>query len=268
MLRPWILALGLVAFALASDVSQVLAQQSSSARPWLGVGFLQTNRGVLIDEVIPDSPADIAGILVDDVVYAIDGYATPSTRSLVEAIQKHEVGDEVVVSLHRKGRAITLKAELTHFLEPPELLRRRLVDKPAPGFSLPVLHGKASGSLEELQGTVVVLEFWSGWCPICTTSFETLANLQADYIGELVVLTVTADHESQIKRFLATNSMPLPVLHDPRRQTHQAYHYEQIVPTVVVIGRDGLVRYADTGNDLNMDSVVLSAKRAVRELPH
>lgn len=262
------MALGLLAAAPATGSFDAAAQSVERAKPWLGVGFMQANRGVLIDEVIPDSPADIGGVIVGDVVQAIDGIATPSTRSLVALIQKHTVGDEVVVSVRRKGRALTIRAELTHFLEPPELLRRRLVDKPAPGFSLPVIHGKTIGELEKHQGKVVVLEFWSSWCAVCRASFEPLANLQAENIGELVVLGITADHETQLSRFLANTSLPIPVLHDPKRTVHQAYHYDQKVPTVVVIGRDGLVRYADTGTELNMDSIVLSAKRAVRELGH
>ncbi len=240
--------------------------QASDTKPWLGIGFRGSAGGVIVDEVIPDSPADIAGILVGDVVVAVGRSPTRMPNRLVSAIQKYSVGDQTVVSVRRKGKLLRLHAELASFLSPAELLRRRLVDRDAPSFSLPVVHGEAEGDLEKLRGKVVVLEFWSSWCGPCKASFEPLANLEAAHLGELVVLTITADQDSQLTRFHSGYAMPLPVLHDPERRVHQAYHYEQSLPTIIVIGRDGLVRYADTGSSLNLDSVLLSAKRAVREL--
>ncbi len=260
------MALGVTAKAQSVVVKKSSAARSGDAKPWLGVGFRGSAGGVLVDEVIPDSPADIAGILVGDVVVAVGAIGIRMPNHLVSSIQKYSVGDGVVVSVRRKGRLLRLKTELASFLSPAELLRRRLVDRDAPVFSLPVVHGEAEGDFTQHSGKVVVLEFWSSWCAACKASFEPLANLEAAYLGELVVLTITADRDSQLARFHSGYAMPLPVLHDPERRVHQAYHYEQSVPTIVVIGRDGLVRYADTGSTLNLDSVLLSAKRAVREL--
>ncbi len=258
-------ASGAIVQAQGTSVRQPPRAAAAPAKPWLGIAFGQGPRGVLIDEVIPDSPADVAGILVGDVVTAVGDRRTPTSNALLDAVQAHAVGDQVLVVLRRHGRALSLQAELTTRLEPAELLRRRLVDKVAPEFSLTAIHGLIKGDLSLHRGKVVVLEFWSGGCKVCTESIEPLANLQAENLGDLVVLGITSDHESRIQRFLSNNSMPISLLSDQDWRVHRLYRFEGIVPTVVVIGRDGLVRYADTGSEINMDSVVLSAKRAVRE---
>tara|TARA_R110002073_G_scaffold218689_1_gene378963 strand:+ start:121733 stop:122545 length:813 start_codon:yes stop_codon:yes gene_type:complete len=261
------LALALVAIQVVS--SQITFAQGSpraDARPaWLGVALVQAMGGVRIEEVIRDSPADVSGIRAGDIVVAVAGKSTPTPQSLTAAVLEHAVGEEISVRLSRAGKIMQFEAHLTERLDPGELLRRRLVDLQAPEFFLRVLHGKASGELKQERGKVVVLAFLTGWCKVCKESIEPLANLQADAPGELVVLGITSELEAQATRFLASNSLPFSLLLDPQTSVHQAYRYDSNVPTMVVIGRDGLVRYADTGDDLDMDAIAMHAKRAVRE---
>lgn len=265
-----LLALALVAIPTFATY-EVSAQRTptTTARPaWLGVAFVPAMGGVRIDEVIRDSPADLSGIRAGDVVVALAGHRTPTPTSLTAAVLDHDVGDTVSVQIRRAGKVVQVEAALTERLTPGELLRRRIVNLAAPVFSLGVIHGKANGNLQEHQGNVVVLAFLSGWCKLCKESIEPLANLQADALGELVVLGITGDQEDQLSRFVTSHSLPLPMLHDPQLRVHQAYRYDGRVPAIVVIGRDGLVRYADIGDELDMDAIVMHAKRAVRESKH
>lgn len=267
MLGRFFLALALVAIqGVSSPIAFGQNSSRAAARPaWLGVALVQAMGGVRINEVIRDSPADVSGIRAGDIVVAVAGKSTPTPQSLTAVVLEHAVGEEVSVRLRRAGKIMQLEAHLTERLDPGELLRRRLVDRQAPEFFLRVVHGKATGELEDERGKVVVLAFLSGWCKVCKESIEPLANLQADAPGELVVLGITSDLEAQTTRFLAANSLPFSLLLDPQTSVHQAYRYDGNVPTIVVIGRDGLVRYADTGDDLDMDAIALHAKRAVRE---
>ncbi len=258
------MALALVAIQAFS--SGPADAQSTTPRPaWLGVAFVPAVGGVRVDEVIRDSPADVSGIRRGDIVLAVGGKATPTPQRLTAAVLEHAVGEEVSVRVRRAGRVMQLKAHLTERLNAGELLRRRLVDLEAPEFSLGVVHGKANGNLQEQQGKVVVLAFLTGWCKLCKESIEPLANLQADAPRELVVLGITSEQKAHVDRFVASHSLPLPLLHDRHNQVHQAYRHEGSGPTIVIIGRDGLVRYADTGDGLDMDAIVMHAKRAVRE---
>jgi len=258
----------LLAFVALGAHGSVHAQtaHAPSPKPWLGVVYEPGAAGLRISEVIPDSPADMAGIQIGDVVRAVSGHPTLLPNMLYATIQKFSVGDEVVVSLRRNGRPLDVRAELSNFLSPADLLRRRLVDQRAPEFFLKAAYGKSSGELAAFRDKVVVIEFWSSSCSLCQRTIEDLANLQADARDDVVVLAITSDSEAQIRRFTEKFSMPIPILRDPQRIVHTAYHYENLIPTVVVIGRDGQVRYADTGSSLNMANVLLFAKRAVREL--
>ena len=62
-----ILCLGVVS-ASAGRESRALAAPSDAApvKPWLGVGIEQGYRGVRIVEVVPDTPADIVGLVLGD----------------------------------------------------------------------------------------------------------------------------------------------------------------------------------------------------------
>ena len=68
--------------------------------------------GVLIAEVLDDSPAEEAGLEDGDVVTAIDGEEMDSVKELVEAIRDRSPGDEVRIDILRDGRRRTVKAEL------------------------------------------------------------------------------------------------------------------------------------------------------------
>jgi cytochrome c biogenesis protein CcmG/thiol:disulfide interchange protein DsbE len=259
----------LIALALAGGyVGSAMAntpQVMEEPPPWLGVGFANGKMAVRVTEVIRDTPADIAGIAPHDVIVALDGKPVKDGNDLVNSILAHRVGDRVLVSVSRRGRLLKMFTELTGKLDPRELIQRRLVDKEAPPFSLSRMHGKNLGDLGRLRGKVVLLEFWSTSCAQCQETFESLASLEAETFGEVAVLTITPDATPTFNRFLKSYSMPLTVLHDPNSRLKQVYKVEEMGPTIVLIGRDGIVRHADTGPELNLDDLLLEARRAARE---
>ena len=65
---------------------------------------LDDDEGVLIDEVVPDSPAAAGGIEAGDVIVAIDGYEVAGTRGLTKVIHRFEPDDEVEITVLREGR--------------------------------------------------------------------------------------------------------------------------------------------------------------------
>jgi hypothetical protein len=61
--------------------------------------------GVMVSKVVDDSGAFRAGVLVGDIVTAVDSDAISSARGLQRAIRKHEEGDSVTLEIWRDGRA-------------------------------------------------------------------------------------------------------------------------------------------------------------------
>ncbi len=67
-----------------------------------------------------------------------------------------------------------------------------MLGRPAPAWTLLEAYGDVT-SLSELEGKVVVLDFWATWCPWCIKSFPAIRDLLRDYEEQgLVVVGVTA----------------------------------------------------------------------------
>ena len=99
----------------AEHVIEGLIRHGHITRPWLGVSLytvdpsiaaekeLQVDRGALIMEVVPDSPADIAGLNRDDVIIRFNDREIITADDLILAIQNCEVGENVEITFVRGG---------------------------------------------------------------------------------------------------------------------------------------------------------------------
>ena len=82
---------------------------------FLGVGLAARDdcgQGAIITNVQPGSPADKAGILIDDVVLAVDGEPIDGQAGLVAAIRDAEPGQTVKIEIFRGGERLVFEATL------------------------------------------------------------------------------------------------------------------------------------------------------------
>jgi membrane-associated protease RseP (regulator of RpoE activity) len=86
-------------------------------RPWLGVGFVITDEGALITEVVSGSPADESGLRNDDVIAEVDGRPVTEARPLDELILRYAPGDRVELTVLRQGRERMVRVRLASWLE-------------------------------------------------------------------------------------------------------------------------------------------------------
>jgi S1-C subfamily serine protease len=98
-------------------IEELRAQANGQARTegYLGVSVLDRNDGglgAMIAEVSPGSPADLAGMKVDDVVIEADGSPVDGQPALVAAIRDKSPGDTIKIDVLRDGERITLTATL------------------------------------------------------------------------------------------------------------------------------------------------------------
>lgn len=89
-----------------------IALCSFPADGWLGVILSATEARATVLEVVPDSPAERAGLLPGDVVVAIDETATPSVEAFLTELRALRAGAEVRLSVERAGKALVLRATL------------------------------------------------------------------------------------------------------------------------------------------------------------
>jgi len=98
-------------------IEELRAQANGQARTegYLGVSVLDRQDGglgAMIAEVSPGSPADLAGMKVDDVVIEADGSPVDGQPALVAAIRDKSPGDSIKIDVLRDGERITLTATL------------------------------------------------------------------------------------------------------------------------------------------------------------
>ncbi|MFM9137374.1 MAG: S1C family serine protease [Actinomycetota bacterium] len=98
-------------------VEQLRAQAAGTTRQegYLGVGLegrTDGGQGAIITEVEPDSPADVAGVKVDDVVLSVNGEPITGQAGLVAAIRDRSPGDSVDIEILRGGERVTVTATL------------------------------------------------------------------------------------------------------------------------------------------------------------
>lgn len=81
---------------------------------WLGISMTAgpQGKGVLVVEVVDDSPADEAKFRVNDLIFRIDQESINSTDDLIRVIQRHDPGETVRVAVRRDGKELTLPVTL------------------------------------------------------------------------------------------------------------------------------------------------------------
>ncbi len=256
-LAPW---LAVAALVLAAAPARA---EDGERPPWLGVGIEDGQRGVRITEVIGGTPADRAGLAVDDEIVRLDGRPLQVADDLQTRLHGRKNGDQVSLEIARGNRRLHLRATLAPRLEDSEILERRLLDKPAPGFDLPVASGAGTGDLDRMAGKVVVIEFLATYCGACKPSYRTLADLDRRRRGDgLVVLGIGDESDAALRALASLEGLSFTVLRDVGGAALRAYRVTDR-PTIVVIDRGGVVRYAGVGGGLPIDHAVFAAERAL-----
>lgn len=110
---------------LAREIYDRLIETGRIVRGWLGVAMqmeltpelaeqfgLDEPRGALITSVLPESPADRAGLLQGDVVVVLDGEEVEDANELRDKVAMLEVGAQVEMEVVREGERRTLEIEI------------------------------------------------------------------------------------------------------------------------------------------------------------
>ena len=162
-----------IGFAIPANLSRKimdqLAEHGEVRRGMLGIYMeeidsdlsatldLESRKGVLVEQVLADTPAEEAGLQTYDVILAVDDVPTDRPAALKSYIAHQPPGTEVALTVLREGRERTLKARLAP-LDPKALARA-----PEPreekrlGMAVQELTGELADRLgfEEDEGVVI-----------------------------------------------------------------------------------------------------------------
>ncbi len=136
---------------------------------------------------------------------------------------------------------------------------RRAGDELAPNFQVQTLQGE-SVSLSDLNGKLVVLDFWATWCPPCVASVPELKELTKKYPSDqLVLISMSADtNGEQWRDFIAKRGMDWRQYWDRDGRVRKAFGVDAF-PTYLVIDQQGFIRERIVG--LNPQETVVSRLR-------
>jgi len=111
----------------------------------------------------------------------------------------------------------------------------------APQFTAKTLDGETFTSYG-LRGKVVLIQFWTTWCPICTNQEAALDSIMRDFAGEgLVVLAVDKGEDRQtVKEYLAEHTRLCPIVLTEDTDLVAAFPPKGN-PQYVLIDRDGAI---------------------------
>ena len=103
-------------------------------------------------------------------------------------------------------------------------------------------------NLKDYKGKVIYLDFWASWCGPCKFSFPYMKYLNRTFGGkDFVVIADNLDHSrTSAEAFLKKANVGFPVIFDQKGVLASRFHVSDM-PTSVLIGRDGKVRYIHKG---------------------
>jgi peroxiredoxin len=128
-----------------------------------------------------------------------------------------------------------------------------LLNKPAPDFRLKDVDGREL-ALKDLRGRTVFLDFWATWCEPCRKEMPDIKALQEEFKDKGLVVVCINFSESAVtaRKYFAEQQYPFRNLLDPAQQATDQYGAHSI-PLVVLIDKDGVVRYVQQGYRIGLD---------------
>jgi serine protease Do len=128
-----------IGFAIPIDMAKEIASQLQDkghvTRGWLGVNIqevtpelaksfgLKDNKGALVSQVVPNSPAEKAGIEQGDVILQFDGKDVSDSKELPRIVASTPVGKSVMVKIARDGKVTDRQVKLGEMEEKAEVAK-------------------------------------------------------------------------------------------------------------------------------------------------
>ncbi len=101
-----------------------LKQKGKVIRPWLGIQMhdltpdiaeyfgMESGEGVMVVGVVPDSPAQRAGLRQGDIILQIDKTTVKDANSLADRIKEVEIGQKISLTVYRERTTISIMVEI------------------------------------------------------------------------------------------------------------------------------------------------------------
>ena len=167
-----------------------------------GVLLLQQGTAKKKNELLAEADQEFKTVLSADPKHRRALYSDGLALARLKQDDNAKAMFQQVAELSAEGTLDRSRA--LRFVSRPELARERM----APAFAFTAENGSRI-SMDELQGKVVLLDFWATWCGPCREALPHLKRIAQKFSGEpLVIVSVSLDQDEQKwKGFIAKNEM-------------------------------------------------------------
>jgi len=127
----------------------------------------------------------------------------------------------------------------------------------APNIELPTIMNfpRASASLQDFKGKLLILDFWATYCPPCIISMPKLSELQKQFDDKIQVLLVGAEDEPMARKLFASKpQIQLPNALGVYQQLAQHFGVPAL-DTFVWIDSHGVVRAVTDGEQVRAEHI-------------
>jgi peroxiredoxin len=159
--------------------------------------------------------------------------------------------------------------------DPPTTAPADATGSPAPDVSLTLLNGEKV-ALSDLEGEVVVLNFWASWCGPCRQEMPELQAYweEAEAKGEATTILgvgVRTDTDEKARDFVSQGHFTYPIGRDTDTDEpgigpiEAAFGIPQAYPATIIIRPDGVIDHYQLGpvNEAMLRLLVDEARTAV-----
>jgi len=117
---------------------------------------------------------------------------------------------------------------------------------------------------KDLQGKIILVNFWATWCPPCVSEMPSMQKLYNSYKDDVVFLFITNDSAKTTNDFLEENDYSMPCYNLsaslPEELSHDSY------PTTFLINKKGNIVVNKTGGaDWNGKHIKTIINQLVKE---
>jgi len=232
--------------ALSKDPRETVFAQSEQ-----GMALMRYNFGQPKPEQVKQAETEFSNVLtkaprLHDIVFQ-EGRALAMLGRDADAKAMFERYVDMVPASDK----LRLRAE--RFSDDPHLATLQM----APPFRMVTSEGEEL-QLDNMNGKVVLLDFWATWCGPCKESLPEIARIAKDYANDpmLVVISVSQDADAGAwKAFVQKNNMTWPQYRDANNALGNAYGVTAI-PHFFSIDPNGVLKTEQVGSNADVRAVV------------
>ncbi len=109
-------------------------------------------------------------------------------------------------------------------------------------------------NFQEMEGNVVLINFWATWCPPCIAEMPNLNELYTDYKDKISFVFVANDNVKSVNAYLKKNNYNLPVYYTS--DDAPTALYSKSIPATFLIDDQGKIVMKEIGSsDWNSTNV-------------